>query len=66
MRLKLFFTFLFTVLIHGCACPGIAQTYVKGPALIEGFSQTTTSAGTTTLTKDSQTNQFFRASSVVF
>ena len=59
MRLKIFCTFLFTVLIHGCACPGIAQTYFKGPALIEGFSQTTTSAGTTTLTKDSQTNQFF-------
>lgn len=50
---------IITFLIHGCLCPGVfAQTYIKGPALVEGFSQITTSAGTTTLTKDSQSNQF--------
>jgi len=36
-----------------------AQTYIKGPALIEGFTETATSAGLTILTKDSQTNQVF-------
>lgn len=34
-------------------------TYVKGPALIEGTTTTVTVAGTTTLTKDSQTLQQF-------
>jgi len=35
------------------------SSYIKGPALIEGFTETATAAGTTTLTKDSETNQFF-------
>lgn len=58
MRLR-YLALLFTFLIHACGCPGIAQTFIQGPALIEGFTQTSTAAGTTTLTKDSQTNQFF-------
>ena len=37
----------------------VAQTFIKGPALIEGVTSTATAAGTTTLTKDSQTNQRF-------
>lgn len=36
-----------------------SQSYFKGPALIEGLTSTVTAAGTTTLTKDSQTNQRF-------
>jgi hypothetical protein len=36
-----------------------AGTYVKGPALIEGTTSTVTAAGTTTLTKDSQSLQQF-------
>ncbi len=37
----------------------MAQTMIKGPGLIEGTVSTATAAGTTTLTKDSQTNQTF-------
>lgn len=37
----------------------MAQTYIKGPALIEGITITATAAGTTTLTNTSQTNQQF-------
>lgn len=59
MRLNVLFLFLF---ILGCQ-PALAQTYIKPPALIEGFSEIATSAGTTTLTKDSQTNQFFSGTS---
>lgn len=59
-----YFILLFTLLIHWCFCSGAyAQTYIKGPALIEGFSEIATSAGTTTLTKGSQTNQFFTGTS---
>lgn len=36
-----------------------AQTFIKGPALIEGVTSTATAGGTTALTKDSQTNQRF-------
>lgn len=36
-----------------------AQTYIKGPGLIEGVTNTATAGGTTVLTKDSQTNQRF-------
>lgn len=36
-----------------------AQTFIQGPALIEGTVSTATAAGTTTLTKNSQTNQIF-------
>lgn len=39
-----------------------AQTYIKGPGLVEGVASTATAAGTTTLTKDSQTNQTFTGS----
>lgn len=39
--------------------PAFAQTMIKGPALIEGVTSTATAAGTTTLTKDSQTVQVF-------
>ena len=63
MRLKIFFGILATVLIHGCACPGFAQTFVKGPALIETPTITSTAGGTTTLTKDSQTVQVFTGTS---
>lgn len=63
MRLKIYLALIFTVLIHGCACPGFAQTFIKGPALIEGFSEIATAAGTSTLTKDSQTNVFFTGTS---
>ena len=63
MRLNLLFLIL--VLIHGSpfSCSVMAQTYIKPPALIEGFSEIATSGGTTTLTKDSQTNQFFTGTS---
>lgn len=37
----------------------LASSYFKGPALIEDSTSTATAAGTTTLTKDSQTNQIF-------
>ena len=58
MRLNLiFYIFLIFTSIAG------AQTYIKGPALVEGFSEIATSAGTTTLTKGSQTNQFFTGTS---
>ena len=63
MHLKIYLALIFTVLIHGCACPGFAQSYFKGPALIEGFSEIATAAGTSTLTKDSQTNVFFTGTS---
>lgn len=36
-----------------------AQTFIQGPALIEGTTTTATSGGTTVLTKNSQTNQIF-------
>lgn len=36
-----------------------SQTFLKGPALIEGVTSTATAGATTTLTKDSQTNQRF-------
>lgn len=39
--------------------PAFAGTGIVGPALIEGVTVTTTAAGTTTLTKDSQTVQTF-------
>lgn len=37
----------------------MSNTYIKGPALIEGFTETITSGGTTTLTNASETYQFF-------
>lgn len=40
-----------------------AQSFFKGPALIEGLTSTVTAGATTTLTKDSQTNQQFTGSS---
>lgn len=36
-----------------------SSTYIKGPALIEDSTSTATAGGTTSLTKDSQTNQIF-------
>lgn len=63
MRLKIYLAFIFTVLIHGCFYPAFASTYIKGPALIEGFSEIATAAGTSTLTKGSQTNVFFTGTS---
>ena len=51
-----YFILLSTLLIHGCV---YAQSYFKGPALIEGVTQVSTAGGTTTLTKDSQTVQSF-------
>lgn len=59
MHLNVLFLFLF---IFGSQSV-LGQTYIKPPALIEGFSEIATSAGTTTLTKDSQTNQFFSGTS---
>lgn len=51
------------LMISIAACqPVAAQTFVKGPALIESQTITATAAGTTTLTKDSQTNQIFTGS----
>lgn len=41
---------LFSSLVFG-------QTFIQGPALVEGITVTTSAAGTTTLTKNSQTNQ---------
>ncbi len=40
-----------------------AQTYIKGPALVEGRQITTTSGGVTSLTASSQTYQIFRGTS---
>lgn len=47
------------LLILFMSCTVFGQTYIKGPALIEGVTNTVTVAGTTQLTKDSQTNQIF-------
>ncbi len=55
-----YFILLFTLFIHGCFYTGVyAQSYFKGPALIEGVTQVSTTGGTTTLTKGSQTVQSF-------
>lgn len=51
----LFLLFSFTA--HG------AGTFIKGPALIEGFTVTTSAAGTTTLTSASETKQILTGSS---
>ena len=59
MHLRIFLSFLLLFAFQS----GFSQTYIKPPALIEGFSEIATSAGTTTLTKDSQTNQFFTGTS---
>lgn len=40
-----------------------AGTKIQGPALIEGFTTTATAAGTTTLTKNSETKQIFTGTS---
>lgn len=53
MKQIIFLVFTFTVLIASAA------TFIKGPALIEGVTTTATAAGTTTLTKDSETIQVF-------
>lgn len=37
----------------------MAQTYIKGPALVEGLTSTVTAAGVTSLSNTSQTNQQF-------
>lgn len=50
---------LISLLLILLSSPAEAQTYIKGPGLIEGTVTTATAAGTTTLTKDSQTNQTF-------
>lgn len=50
------------LLITTIANLGYSQTLIKGPALIEGIVTTVTAAGTTTLTKDSQTVQYFTGS----
>lgn len=51
---------LFTLMIHGFFCNGVyAQSYFKGPALVEGIEETVTSAGTKILDVTSQTRQIF-------
>lgn len=52
---NLFFTLL--LLFISFASADVTGTKIKGPALIEGFNAVTSAAGTTTLTKDSQTKQ---------
>jgi hypothetical protein len=47
---------ILTLTLQTCS-PAFAQSMFKGPALIEGVTVTATAAGTTTLTKDSQTVQ---------
>lgn len=60
---KYFISYLFLFVLACCGGPVVyAQTFIKGPALIEGTVETVTAAGTTTLTKDSQTNQIFTGS----
>lgn len=55
---------LLFIIIYGFASNyANGQSYFKGPALIETPTVTITSAGTTTLTKDSQTVQNFTGSS---
>lgn len=57
---KYFLSYLFLFVLACCGGPPAwAQTYIKGPALIEGVTVVTTSGATTILTKDSQTNQRF-------
>lgn len=51
--------YTFALLIIFLFNMAFAQTLIKGPALIEGVTVTATAAGTTTFTKDSQTNQIF-------
>ena len=63
MRLKIYFGILLSALINGCVCPAFAQSYFKGPALIETPTITSTAASTTTLTKDSQSIQIFTGTS---
>lgn len=60
MRLKLFLLTLF--LVHGAPSCSMAQSYFKGPALIETPTVTVTAAGNTLLTKDSNTIQNFTGS----
>ena len=54
--------FVFHAILLGCFTAN-GQSYFKGPALIEGFSEIATAAGTSTLTKDSETNVFFTGTS---
>lgn len=57
---KLIFTILFLLLTFANA--DVTGTKIQGPALIEGFNAVTSAAGTTTLTKDSQTKQILTGS----
>jgi len=53
------FNFIFTLLFLFVSFSNadVTGTKIQGPALIEGFNEVTSAAGTTTLTKDSQTKQ---------
>ena len=57
---NLFFTLL--LLFISFANADVTGTKIQGPALIEGFNAVTSAAGTTTLTKDSQTKQILTGS----
>lgn len=59
-QFKLLFFVLF--LLTSSLSYGQSGSYFKGPALIEGFATITSAAGTTTLTKDSQTKQIVTGS----
>lgn len=58
------FNFIFTLLFLfvSFASADVTGTKIQGPALIEGFNEVVSSAGTTTLTKDSQTKQILTGS----
>lgn len=57
--LKIWLTFFIMFLGLAIYFDADAATFIQGPGLIEGVTATATAAGTTTLTKDSQTNQIF-------
>lgn len=52
-------TFRIIFLISLITSIAFGQTYIKGPALVEGLTSTVTAAGVTSLSNTSQTNQQF-------
>lgn len=57
--LNLIFTLLFLTTF---ALGDVTGTFNKGPAMVEGFNEVASAAGTTTLTKDSQVKQILTGS----
>lgn len=59
MRIYFYYLLILFSLIVIIGYQASGSTFIQGPALIETPTTVTTAAGTTTLTKDSETNQFF-------